>query len=214
LFGLVKKVILDSEKSEQEKSEIIWLVEKITYNDPTLNYFFKGNVNLKGVVPTSKSLFFGDKEKGLPIGNLTSQFFANVYLDKLDHFIENKLSFYRYVRYVDDFIILDEDKEKLEETIERVNLFLCEELKLKLSPDKVFLRSVERGIDFLGYYIKPTHTLVRRKVVKRFKDKIYKNRGHEDGLFPLEFGPVIISYLGHFKHANSYNLRKKFQVFN
>jgi len=210
LYEEMKRIIVISGKDKWWKDEILWLTKMIIFHDPTTNYVFKGANDTRNIVPKHKSLFYGDRNKGLPIGNLTSQFFANIYLDKLDHYIKDELKFYRYVRYVDDFIILDEDKEKLEETIEKINMFLCEELKLKLSPDKVFLRPVNHGIDFLGYYIKPTHTLVRRKVVRRFKDKMYKNKNKEDGLYSIKFLSVIRSYFGHFEHANSYNLRKKF----
>jgi len=213
LFDLVKKGVLNSKKLEQEKREIIWLVEKIIYNDPTKNYCFKGNVNLKKVVPSSKSLFFGEKQKGLPIGNLTSQFFANVYLNELDHFVKEELCFCRYLRYVDDFIILDEDYNKLEKAEKTIEGFLFEKLKLLISKDKVFIKPVSSGIDFLGYFIKPTHTLVRRKVVRRFKRKMYDNMDREDGFYPIEFSSVIISYFGHFKYANSYNLIQKIKEF-
>ncbi len=213
LFNEIKSVILKSNKDCWWKDEILWLLEIIIFHDPTTSYVFKGSIKNKNIVPRSKSLFFGDRNKGLPIGNLTSQFFANIYLNKLDHFIKEDLGFYRYVRYVDDFVVLDEDKQKLEETIKKVNKFIEEQLKITLSKDKIFLMDIGHGLDFLGYYIKPTHTLVRRKVVKRFKDKMIKNKNKDNGLYSLEFLPVIKSYYGHFEHANSFNLIKKFDSF-
>jgi hypothetical protein len=75
-----------------------------------------------------------------------------------------------------------------------------------LCKDKTILQPIEKGIDFLGYFIKPTHTLVRQKVVKRFKDKLYKRRDSDDGFFSVGDIPMIKSYFGHFLHANSYNL--------
>ena len=75
--------------------------------------------------------------------------------------------------------------------------------------EKNRLYDIETGIDFLGYYIKPTHTLVRRKVVKRFKKRLYECRKNEDGLLNVGDIPMVQSYLGHLGHANSYNLRKK-----
>lgn len=209
LYEEVSKNIKRSNREKWWKEEILWITKIIIFHNPTSNYVFKGANNTRGIVPKHKSLFYGDRNKGLPIGNLTSQFFANIYLDKLDHYIKEKLKFYRYLRYVDDFIILNEDKERLEEAIEKINLFLEQKLNLKLAPDKIYLRQVNHGIDFLGYYIKPTHTLVRRKVVRRFKDKIYKNRNKDDGFYSIKFLPVIRSYLGHFEHAHSYNLRRK-----
>lgn len=209
LYKEVEKIVERSTKENWWKIEILWLTKIVIFHDPTSNYVFKGGYKMRNIVPKEKSLFHGQNINGLPIGNLTSQFFANVYLDKLDHFIKENLDFHRYVRYVDDFVILDEDKEKLEKTISKINFFLEKELKLKLSPNKVSLKTVNTGIDFLGYYIKPTHTLVRRKVVKRFKNRLHGLKDKEDGFYSIKSLPVINSYLGHFKHANSYNLRSK-----
>jgi len=164
---------------------------------------------MRSLVPTEKSLLSGEGKRGLPIGNLTSQFFANIYLNQMDHFIYEDLGFERYIRYVDDFIILDESKEKLISAEERVRDFIKEFLVLKLCDDKTQLRLVEEGVDFLGYYVKPSHTLVRNKVVKRFKKKLYQGRDSLDGLLDLDKIPMVQSYKGHCKHAYSYNLLKK-----
>lgn len=172
LWGIVEKKIIESEGDEEWKEEVLWLAEKIIYHDPTQNYVFKGRLETKSLIKKEKSLLFGDKSKGLPIGNLTSQFFANIYLNELDHFVKEKLGFLRYIRYVDDFIILAEDKEKLKEAVSEVDRFLHKSLALCLCKDKTILQPIERGIDFLGYFIKPTHTLVRQKVVIRFKNKL------------------------------------------
>ena len=105
--------------------------------------------------------------------------------------------------------MLDENKERLERVIVEVGRFLEENLKLCLCKDKTILKPIETGIDFLGYYIKPTHTLVRQKVVKRFKKRLYECRKNEDGFLGIGDIPMIQSYLGHLGHANSYSLRKK-----
>ena len=191
------------------EEEVLWLARKIVYNDPTSNYVFKGRKETRGLIPKEKSLLFGAKNKGLPIGNLTSQFFANIYLNEMDHFIQDELGFERYVRYVDDFIILDESEEKLKVAARAVGDFLRESLRLSLCADKTLLRPISAGIDFLGYFIKPTHTLVRRKVVRRFKKKLYERRSNEDGFFDPSDIPMIRSYIGHFGHAHSFNLKRK-----
>ncbi len=209
LWEIVERKIKESSGSDEWKEEVLWLGKKIIYHDPTLNYVFKGRLETKNLIKKEKSLLFGDKGKGLPIGNLTSQFFANIYLNELDHFVKDKLGFERYIRYVDDFIILEEDKEKLKEAVNEVDRFLHELLSLCLCKEKTILQPTQRGIDFLGYFVKPTHTLVRQKVVKRFKDKLYKKRNPDDGLFLASDMPMIKSYLGHFMHANSYNLVRK-----
>jgi len=209
LWKIVENKILKIPATEEWTNEVLSLAKKIIFHDPTSNYIFKGKKETKNLIRKEKSLLFGDKSKGLPIGNLTSQFFANVYLNEMDHFIKNTLGFYRYIRYVDDFIILDENKEKLEELVEKVNYFLKENLQLSLCKDKTLLQPTRNGVDFLGYFIKPTHILVRRKVVKRFKKRFYECRSNKDGLLKVNDIPMIQSYLGHFSHAHSYSLIKK-----
>ncbi|MFA6340916.1 MAG: reverse transcriptase domain-containing protein [Candidatus Paceibacterota bacterium] len=209
LWEIVENKILKSGAEENWKKEVLSLAKKIIYHDPTSNYVFKGREETRNLIPKEKSLLFGDKNSGLPLGNLTSQFFANVYLNELDHFVKEDLGFYRYIRYVDDFIILDENKEKLEKVADEVCWFLKENLKLYLCKNKTILQPTERGIDFLGYFIKPTHMLVRRKVVKRFKNRLYKCINKEDGLLKASDIPMIQSYLGHLGHANSFNLKTK-----
>jgi RNA-directed DNA polymerase len=209
LWKIVESKIILSKNNQEWKAEVLWLARKIIYHDPTSNYIFKGKQETKNSIPKEKSLLFGNKNTGLPIGNLTSQFFANIYLNELDHFVKKSLGFSRYMRYVDDFLILDEKKEKLKETIEKVDYFLKENLHLCLCKDKTIFQSIEKSVDFLGYFIKPTHTLVCQKVVKRFKNKLWGRRNNENGLFSVSDIPMIKSYLGHFCHANSFNLRKK-----
>jgi hypothetical protein len=202
LYNIVYKKIEKAEKPDYWKKEIIWLSKKIIYHDPTQDYIFKGDAKLKKLIPKEKSLFYSNG-KGLPIGNLTSQFFANAYLDKLDKFIYS-LGFKYYVRYVDDFIILGDRKIVYE--LPKIKEFLKKELDLIISERKIVFQSIKIGIDFLGYYIKPSHTLVRRKVISRFRSKMInlKNSDIKDRL------DIINSYFGHFSHANSYNLRKHF----
>jgi RNA-directed DNA polymerase len=213
LFELVKKNInlyyLCGVKKDEWKEEMIWLSYIIIFNDPTKNFIYKGDPKLMKLIPNHKSLFYGGVHKGLPIGNLTSQFFANLYLNELDQFITKVLNHKNYARYVDDFVVVDSNKEILLSSIVPIRDFLKEELGLDLHPDKIVLQHISKGIDFLGYYIKPTHTLVRQKVVKRFKYKLYTKRDSEDGFFSLSDISMIQSYLGHFSHCNSFNLRRK-----
>jgi len=200
LFKIVSGKIIKAEKPDYWKKEILWLAKKIIYHDPTADYIFKGNQKLKELIPKEKSLFYSNG-KGLPIGNLTSQFFANAYLDKLDQFIYS-LGHRYYIRYVDDFIILGGEWIIFE--LPRIKEFLKDNLDLKISEGKIEFQAAKRGIDFLGYYIKPSYALVRRKVVARFKRKRYnlRNQSTEKIL------ATINSYFGHFGHASSYRLRK------
>ena len=82
-------------------------------------------------------------------------------------------------------------------------------MKLTLHPRKIVLQPVIHGIDFLGYFVKPSHTLVRQRVVRRFKDKLCRRRDPVDGLFSVNDIPMIKSYLGHFGHANTFNLKRR-----
>ncbi len=211
LWRIIEKKIEESRTDKNWQNEVLWLAKKIIFHDPASNYIFKGKEETKKLIPKEKSLLFGDRNTGLPIGNLTSQFFANIYLNELDHFVKNELGFDRYIRYVDDFIILDENKTKLEKAVGEVSHFLADNLKLNLCKDKTILNPIEKGIDFLGYFTKPNYTLVRRKVVGRFKKKIFSFlQDKQDKDLAKAFISCINSYFGHFRHANSFNLRKSF----
>jgi len=202
LFKIVSEKIIKADKLDYWKKEILWLCEKIIYHDPTQNYIFKGDKKLKDLIPKEKSLFYSGG-KGLPIGNLTSQFFANVYLDQLDKFIYF-LGFKYYVRYVDDFIVLGNRKIIYE--LPMIKKFIKERLDLEISNKKISFQSTKVGIDFLGYYVKPSHTLVRRKIISRFKNKL--NGSKNSGIRKIL--PMINSYFGHFSHSDSYNFKKHF----
>ena len=104
---------------------------------------------------------------GLPLGNVTSQLFANIYLNELDQFVKHELQIRFYLRYCDDYIILDYDPANLLGLKDRITAFLIDRLRLVLHPDKVSMRTHARGIDFLGYVIRPHHTVLRTKTKRR-----------------------------------------------
>lgn len=108
---------------------------------------------------------------GLPIGNLSSQFFANVFLDALDQFVKHELKAQRYLRYVDDFVLFHHDRAQLVEWQRQIEAFLTDTLDLRLK-DEVKLRRLDDGLDFLGYVIYPTHTRVRRRVVAHLQEAL------------------------------------------
>ncbi|MDI3548112.1 MAG: RNA-directed polymerase [Halanaerobiales bacterium] len=152
----------------------------------------------------------GDCSRGLPIGNLTSQLWANVYLDQLDHFVKEILREKYYVRYMDDFVILGGDKRHLWEVKQEIEGFLADKLDLQLN-GKTGIWPISQGIDFLGYRIWPTHRLIRKSSIKRMKRKLKAfQRKYREGKIDLEkINATIQSWLGHVSHADSYNLRKK-----
>ncbi len=206
LYSLLKKMIIKQNQSYQWKEDILWLAKIIIFHHPTKNYILKDDYDLLKLIPFRKSLFNAPAGNGLAIGNYSSQFFANLYLNELDQFIKRKLKCKYYVRYVDDFILLDQSKEKLKHWKDTINLFLKRELDLELNPRKTKLQSIDKGIDFLGYFIKSNYALVRQKVVKRLKNKLYNYNINNIDL--NQFLATINSYYGHFRHANGFNLRK------
>jgi|GEM_PF-100324 len=122
------------------------------------------------MVPPHKRLGALGPDRGLPIGNLTSQFFANVYLSPLDHFVQRTLGIRGYVRYVDDFVLLDPSQERLAEAAEQIVVFLCEKLSLAVRARPI--RAVSQGVDFVGYIVRPRYLLPRRRVVRQFEAKL------------------------------------------
>lgn len=146
---------------------------------------------------------------GIPVGNLTSQLFANIYLDALDQFIKHELGVEAYIRYMDDFVILSPDKEQLRNWLARIEQFLREELKLEFNP-KTTMLAAKNGIDFVGYKHRATHRKVRKDSIKRIKRTIKKC---ESGKITKEqLQKSIQSWTGHAGHADSYNLRKKIET--
>ena len=174
LYSLLEKLILKQNKSYQWKEDILWLTKTIVFYKPTKNYVIKGNPSLFKLIPSRKSLFESPEGKGLPIGNYSSQFFANLYLNELDQFVKRELRCKYYVRYVDDLVLLNESREKLKYLRDEINLFLKKNLDLELSLNKTKLQPIGKGISFLGYFVKPDCILVRQRVVKRLKDKLYQ----------------------------------------
>jgi len=150
-----------------------------------------------------------ERPRGLPIGNLTSQFFANVYLNEFDHFMKEQLSCRYYLRYMDDFAVFSNSKSELRQIKKEVEKFLCS-LRLSLDPKKTLLFPVGVGLDFLGYRVFLTHRLVRKSTVYRFSKRMKCTvKKYKKGQVSLEkMKASLVSWFGHVKHANSYNLRK------
>lgn len=143
---------------------------------------------------------------GIPVGNLTSQLFANIYLNKLDQYIKHTLGAKYYMRYMDDFILLSPDKEQLRRWLADIERFLRDELKLELNP-KTTILAAKNGIDFVGYKHRATHRKVRPDSVKRIKKTIKKYESEK--ITKEQLQKSIASWTGHAGHADSYNLQKK-----
>ena len=149
----------------------------------------------------------GERQRGIPIGNQTSQFFANVYLDPLDHFVKERLRFKGYVRYVDDFLLFSDDKRQLAEARERIVQFLVK-LRLKLHPRKNTIFPVKEGIRFLGYRVFPTHRLLVKENVWRFLRRVRTmQRQYSEGQITLpEINQRLMSWSGHARQADTHRL--------
>lgn len=149
--------------------------------------------------------------KGIPIGNLTSQIFANVYMNEFDQFVKHKLKVKYYFRYTDDFSIVSDNEDYLRGLIPLIDEFLQNKLKLELHPKKVFIRSLYQGIDFLGYIIFPHHRLVRRKTQKRAFKKLKKRvKTYKKGSITEDaLEASLRSYLGVFSHADAYKVTQE-----
>ncbi len=140
-----------------------WLTETILFHDPRPSAVLHSPAERLALIPPYKSLFNQDADHGLPIGNLSSQFFANVYLDSLDQHVKHRLRARHYIRYVDDFVLLHESPQWLNAALADIETFLPETLGVRLNPTKTILQPVERGIDFVGQVIKPWRRTLRRR---------------------------------------------------
>lgn len=140
---------------------------------------------------------------GIPVGNLTSQLFANVYLNKLDQFVKHGLKVKYYVRYMDDFIILSEDPAQLRHILAEIENFLHQELRLELNP-KTTILAAKNGINFVGYIHYADHKKIRKAAMRRLKKLL---RAFETGEVELEyFDRSVESRFGHMGHADTYQL--------
>lgn len=142
-------------------------------------------------------------EEGIPLGNLTSQIFANIYMNELDQFIKHNLKIKHYLRYSDDFLILSGYNESLSRLLVPIKKFLQRNLNLELHSKKIILRKLEWGIDFLGYIVLPHYILPRTKTKKRIFKKL------KIKINSPNFNQSLQSYLGYLSHSNSHKLTQK-----
>jgi|SRR3989344_5564629 len=147
--------------------------------------------------------FHSTKENfGLPLGNLTSQLLVNIYMNKFDQFMKHRLKVKYYIRYADDFVILSQGKDYLWELLPKISDFLDENLKLSLHPDKLFVKTLSSGVDFLGWVHFPNHRILRTATKRRVLEALYESENTNS----------LISYSGLLKHGNQYLLKRKIDV--
>ena len=148
--------------------------------------------------------------RGIPLGNVTSQLFANIYLNELDQFMKRELKIKYYLRYCDDFIILGENREYSESLTPIIAQFLQDRLGLTLHPRKIIYTKLSQGIDFLGYVILPHHKVLRTKTKNRMLKNIQKNKEDlEQGIIDEKyFERSTASYVGMLEHCDSWKIKK------
>ena len=146
----------------------------------------------------------------MPLGNLTSQFFANIYLNELDQFVKHHLKTRYYIRYVDDFVIFEKSKETLENYKIKIDNFLKDRLNIKLHPDKSKIIPLEHGTNFLGFRVFYHHKLIRKKNLRKFEKKFHKLRKlYEENVIEREkMIEVFEGWIAYISHANTYKHRR------
>ena len=238
LLSIWEKWFLKLKYDSQTLLQINYMATQIIMQSPISPYpIISGKAELLSAIPKNKSLFYAKESIGLPIGSLSSQFFSNLYLNELDQYVKHKLKIKSYLRYVDDMMILGEDKKELICKKNEIDLFLHKNLHLSLHPNKTVLQGVKQGANFLGAIIFPHHTYARERQVKSLKVKIkFFNKlinGDKLTIIDIPVGGVwkkymneekcklgnqsikrkilssINSYYGLFIHSKSYSLRKK-----
>ncbi len=206
-FDYFKRKITNNLKTEAFclKADIKHYFEEVNHN--ILLKIIRKRIKDEKVIWLIKQILdnFETRTKGMPLGNLTSQFFANVYLNELGYFIKHKLKAKYYIRYVDDFVILHNSKGQLIKWKEEINRFLNKELKLELHPDKSRIISLSRGIDFVGFRNFYYHRLLRKRNIKSMLIKIEQfDKGK------ISKGKILEIYQGwqaYAKWANTFKLR-------
>jgi len=199
-FVSISKPIL-SELLAHHITEPWWLAlaRQILFHDPRENFEYRGNPALLQRVPKHKRLAEQPAHFGLPIGNLSSQFFANVYLDVLDQHAKHTLRAKHYIRYVDDFIFLHESPDWLNQVLANVHGFLIGLLRVQLNHRKTILQPIERGVDFVGQVIKPWRRTTRRRTVAHALQRIE----HTPTGQLLEVGNSYFGLLGQASHSHT-----------
>ena len=190
LHGLIAKRI--------NESWWLSLAEVILFHNPRLDYEIRGDKNKLDLVPSHKKLTSHPAGYGLPIGNLSSQFFANIYLNELDQFVKHRIGAKHYIRYVDDFVILHQSSEWLNDALQKINEFLPASLNAKLNPKKTILQPIDRGVDFVGQVTKPWHRHTRKRTVNAAISRLQQTK-------PSDAFEVGNSYMGLMGQASAHH---------
>lgn len=178
------------------------LARIILHKNPKDNVHIKGEKSLLSKVPAYKSLLNASEGFGLPIGNLSSQFFANIYLDLLDQYAKHDLKLRHYARYVDDIVVIGQDGAQLNEAYEKMALFTKQNLGVSFHPKKKDINRIDVGVNFVGYIIKPWCKYLRRSTINNMYSRT-------ESKFGEDLRATVNSYFGFLRHANAYQERKR-----
>lgn len=214
LYGKIEKILVErKDRVDFDLKVVLYLLRETIFNDPIGNCVIKGNRNNWNGLPQGKSLFTVRPGCGLPIGNLTSQLFGNLYLDDFDHYVKRNLKMEGYGRYVDDMVLVDRDRNRLKAAIAKIKNRLGQDF-LVLHSNKIYFQHFSKGISFLGAFIKPRRIYIGNRVKGKLYAAIRKgNRLISKGWAKEEeveqFISSVNSYLGTMKHWKTYMLREK-----
>ena len=194
---IIKKLKNDNYHTMEEYDIYEFLLRKTIFNDPTYKCIRKGKLSDWEYLPKYKSLFYAKPGCGLPIGNLTSQLFSNIYMNELDQFCERVLKIKHYGRYVDDFYIVSSSKEECQRYIKPIKDFLENNLQLSINERKTFLNTQEIGVNFLGALLKNGERIVGKRTIKKMNTKLSDSLSSE--LNKYKINQTVESYKGHIK---------------
>ena len=184
---------------------ILWLTEQIVTLDPMENCIIVGDESDWDGMDHAKCMRYVQPGLGLPIGNLTSQLYSNVYLNPFDQFVKRDILCEYYGRYVDDSAMIDACREWLLAQVPKVREFLADELGLQLHMGKLHVREVSQGIEFLGAFVKPYRDYISNKTLER----ITRNIRAMDLRDVNHVEASVNSYLGVLSHSSSYNVKRE-----
>lgn len=206
-----KNILIGLLERHVHEGWLLKLIYQVALHDPRTDYITRSPRSLFERVPRHKSLLHAGEGKGLPIGNLTSQFFANIYMNELDQYAKHHLRVRYYGRYVDDMVLFDEDPDILNSWYVQMDNFLKTNLSLHLHPNKKHINLADTGIDFTGFIIKPGRVYLRKTTLSGCKRKIraWERRGSPVDPESLEdISQSLNSYLGMLRQVSGYNARK------
>lgn len=206
-----RRIVVDLVERRVHEEWLRKLIRDVTLHDPRPGAMMRSPASLFTSVPRHKSLLHAPEHKGLPIGNLTSQFFANLYLNELDQFVKHRLKARYYGRYVDDLVLFHENPDTLNTWYTQMDDFLKAKLGLHLHPNKKHINRADAGIDFTGFIIKPGRTYLRQTSVAKCKQKIRAWELHGSPVDSPTLEKVsqsVNSYLGMLRQVNGYKARR------